>query len=151
MNKLRNIHIHILYTQDTYLFLYIRPFQIQAIWRSVPLLYSTNTLCSTILTYCTVQWQICTLSTLVYTHTGVRTFALYIHLKYITVPCTFSDTTVQLYNTIAVPYTCTLEQYTVHIRLTVRCTWMKIQIYSTLLYGPWGNYLYTNENWKVAL
>ena len=43
------------------------------------------------------------------------------------------------------------KQHAVHIRLTVRCTWMKIQIYSTLLYGPWGNYFYTNENWKVAL
>ena len=68
---------------------------------------SINTqLCSTILTYCTVQWQIGTLSTLVYTHTGVRTFGLYI-----TVRRTFSDTTVQLYNTIAVPYASTLEQY----------------------------------------
>ena len=49
---------------------------------------------------------------IVYTHKGVRTFALYIHLKYITVHRTFSDTTVQLFNTISVPYACTLEQYT---------------------------------------
>ena len=43
INKLRNTHTHILYTQDICLLLYIRPFQIQAIWWSVPLLYSTNT------------------------------------------------------------------------------------------------------------
>ena len=31
INILRNIHIYILYTQDTYLLIYIRPFQIQVI------------------------------------------------------------------------------------------------------------------------
>ena len=70
-------------------------------------LYSIYTqLCSTILAYCTVRRQICTLSTLVLysIYTQEFTYYLYIHLKYITVHRTFSDTTVQLYNTIAVPY-----------------------------------------------
>ena len=73
---------------------------------------SINTqLCSTILANCTVRRQICTLSTLVYTHTGVHTlFVPTPEVHYCTLY--ISDTTVQLYNTIAVPYACTLEQCT---------------------------------------
>ena len=47
-----------------------------------------------------------------YIHTQEFKRYLYLHLKYITVHRTFSDTNVQLYNTIAVPYACTLKQYT---------------------------------------
>ena len=80
---------------------------------------------------------------IVYTciYTQEFTHYLYIHLKYITVHLTLSDTTVQLYNTIAVPYLYLKtvyilgKQHTVHIRLTVCCTRMKIQMHSTLLYA----------------
>ena len=120
INILRNIHIYILYTQDTYLFIYIRPFQIHAIWRSVHPLYSINTHnCNTvhhklyILNQVTVQYQYTNMQyntsllyrttinmyivyTCIYTlHTQEFTHYLYIHLRHITVHCTFSDTTVQ--------------------------------------------------------
>ena len=78
-------------------------------------------LCSTILTYCTVHSL----------HLYIHTPYLYLHLKYITVHRTFSDTTVQLYlRTVYILG----EQYTVHTRLTVHSTRMKIQMHSTLLF-----------------
>ena len=96
--------------------------QIQAIWRSVYPLCSTNTLCSTILTYCTVQWQICTLSTLVYTHTGVQTLSV-LHLEFIFrhdyTGLRHDGCTLRLYlKTIYILE----EKHTVHIILTVHCT-----------------------------
>ena len=91
--------------------------QIQAIWRSVSIQYSTVPIHYAVQYYLTVPYNGKYVPCLpLYIHTQEFAHYLYLHLKYITVHRTFPDTTVQLYlRTVYILG----EQYTVHTRLTV--------------------------------
>ena len=90
-------------------------------------------------------------------HLYIHTLYLYLHLKYITVHRTISETTVQLYlRTVYILG----EQYTVHTRLTVHSTRMKIQMHSTLLFiqywftvynGVLVHYIYVAFRYKTQV